>query len=300
MPIPESQLETWSGQGAVTTAKNTHESIRKALTAQNSPIKDKSFEIYLQGSYKNDTNIRGDSDVDVVAQLNQTFQYDVSGLPEVQQQAFDKAYDNATYSWADFRRDVLQALQSYFGKAEVSEGNKSIKIKPSSGRLPADVIPCLEYRKYLTFQTIQSQNYVPGITFLTLREQRRIINFPIPHYNNGVAKNSQSQTNGWYKPTVRVFKNCRTYMEDHGTLADGIAPSYYVECLLYNAPNRHFGTSYQATLYNILKWLSEADLTNLICQNGQTTLFGTTPEQWTTQNAKTFITRLITLWNDWK
>jgi len=33
MGIPESQLETWSHQGAVTTAEATHKSIRNALNS---------------------------------------------------------------------------------------------------------------------------------------------------------------------------------------------------------------------------------------------------------------------------
>jgi tRNA nucleotidyltransferase (CCA-adding enzyme) len=77
MPIPESQLEIWSHQGAVTASKTTHESIRIALSANTSPIRQRvaagGVEIYLQGSYKNDTNIRGDSDVDVVVELTATY-----------------------------------------------------------------------------------------------------------------------------------------------------------------------------------------------------------------------------------
>ena len=84
MPIPESQLETWSHQGAVTTAKQTHESIRNVLNSHTwqSGV---NFEDYLQGSYRNTTNIRGDSDVDVVTQLNSTFKSDLSELPDYQQ-----------------------------------------------------------------------------------------------------------------------------------------------------------------------------------------------------------------------
>ena len=77
MPIPESQLKTWSHRGAVRTAKQTHESIRKALEAYNWPS-EAQYEVYLQGSYKNYTNIRGDSDVDVVVQLNSTFSHNLS------------------------------------------------------------------------------------------------------------------------------------------------------------------------------------------------------------------------------
>jgi tRNA nucleotidyltransferase (CCA-adding enzyme) len=110
MPIPESQLDTWSRQGAVTTAKATHESIRNALTAFSSPIRqmfaDGSAEIYLQGSYKNDTNIRGDSDVDIVAELNTTF---YSNLTEQEKQYL--SLGPAVYSLNQFRAGILQADQ---------------------------------------------------------------------------------------------------------------------------------------------------------------------------------------------
>ena len=96
MPIPESQLKTWAHQGAVATAKATHESIRNALTASASPIQDKNFEIYLQGSYKNSTNIRGNSDVDIVVQLTSTFQRDLSALSAPEIALYPASYDNAT------------------------------------------------------------------------------------------------------------------------------------------------------------------------------------------------------------
>jgi len=70
MAIPESQLERWANQGAVATAKLTADSIKRALNSFSGWPNGIKFEVYLQGSYKNNTNIRGDSDVDVVAQLN--------------------------------------------------------------------------------------------------------------------------------------------------------------------------------------------------------------------------------------
>src|SRR6266446_1849281 len=125
MPIPESQLETWSHQGAVTTSSATYRSIQTALAADSSPIKGKDYEVYLQGSYKNDTNIRGDSDVDVVVQLNDTFGRDLAALPESQKRLYQAAHSSATYLWGDFRKDVLQALRYYYGLRAVTEGDKS-------------------------------------------------------------------------------------------------------------------------------------------------------------------------------
>ena len=64
MPIPESQLETWSHQGATVTSAATHRSIRAALDAHDWPDAMR-LNPYLQGSYANATNIRGNSDVDL-------------------------------------------------------------------------------------------------------------------------------------------------------------------------------------------------------------------------------------------
>lgn len=79
--IPENQLDTWSHQGAVATAKATHEVVRRALTASNSMSQGPTYEVFLQGSYADDTNTRGDSDVDVVVQLNGSFLHNASDLP---------------------------------------------------------------------------------------------------------------------------------------------------------------------------------------------------------------------------
>ena len=300
MPIPESQLETWSHQGAVTTAKATSDSIRNALTASSSPIRGKEYEVYLQGSYKNDTNIRGDSDVDIVVQLNETFQYDLNGLSSPEKLAFERDYaSSATYHWENFRADVLRALRAYYGSSAVSEGNKSLKTSKGSGRLAADVVVCLQYRRYLHYANIYDQEYVEGIIFYTRRESRRIVNFPKPHYDDGVAKNASSATNGWYKPTVRMFKNVRTYLVDRSRLSQHVAPSYFVECLFYNAPNGAFGYSYHDTFYEILDWASRTDLSGCVCQNEQLYLFGTLHEQWSISSAHQFIDALIDLWNNW-
>ena len=68
MPIPESTLSRWSHHQAGTAFKQAHAPIREALDAYNWPSEVK-FEVFLQGSYKNDTNLGGDSDVDVVIRL---------------------------------------------------------------------------------------------------------------------------------------------------------------------------------------------------------------------------------------
>jgi hypothetical protein len=300
MVISETQLETWSNQGATATAKATHESIRNALSATTSPIRNLNYEVYLQGSYKNSTNIRGDSDVDIVVQLNSSFQPNITSLSEDEINHFRQSYDDASYLWNDFRRDVLQALEAHYTATIISEGNKSLKVGGGSGRLPADVIASLQYRKFKRFLSTSDQEYIEGIAFYSRNDGRRIINYPKQHYENGVRKNNQSNTKGWYKPTVRLFKNARTYLVDQGSIVEESAPSYFLECLIYNIPNAQFGGSYQDTFCNLVNWLNTADLSNFMCQNGLTQLFGNSPEQWSLTNAKTLVDTLADLWNNWR
>ena len=298
MSIPESQLERWSHQGAVTTAKRTHESIRNALDPHTWPTGVK-YEVYLQGSYKNTTNIRGNSDVDVVAQLNSTFQRDLSELSDYQKNLYHQAYDNATYHWKNFRADVITALRNYFGYSAIDDtGNKSIKVAEGSNRLPADVVACIQYRKYKHFRSLNDQNYVEGMVFYTLREGREVINFPKVHYQNGTEKNGR--TSSRYKPTIRVFKNARTYLVNQGIISKELAPSYFLECLLYNVPDRNFTSNHQDTFCSVVNWLCESNMTNFLCQHEQFSLFGNTPEQWSYSNARDFLDMLVDLWNNWK
>lgn len=288
MPIPESQLETWSHQGAVTTAKQTHESIRSALQKYDWPDGVK-YKVYLQGSYKNDTNIRGDSDVDVVVQLNSAFR---SNLNEEQKRRFE--FSAATYGWKQFRADVLEALYNYYGWDKVREGRKSLKVR--TPYLPADVMVCIQYRKYR--QPPWSENdYVEGMTFYVPTEGRWVINFPKLHYSNGVDKNKR--TEGWYKKTVRLFKNARTYLVDRNLIPSDLAPSYFLECLLYNVPDGKFGSTFQSTFCNVVNWLLQVDFIGFVCQNEQLPLFGDTPEQWSEEEAQQFMRAMVGLWNNW-
>ncbi|MBW4626925.1 MAG: hypothetical protein KME49_15835 [Brasilonema octagenarum HA4186-MV1] len=66
MAISESQLQTWSNQGATVSAQQTHTSIRNALSNYQW-ISSVRYDAYLQGSYRNSTNVRGDSEKVAIA-----------------------------------------------------------------------------------------------------------------------------------------------------------------------------------------------------------------------------------------
>lgn len=306
MSISEMQLQAWSSQGATKTAQITHEYIRNAIAASSSPLIQKGltegqdFEIYLQGSYKNTTNIRGDSDVDIVVQLNQVFYSDISALTLHERQQYAAAFSDATYGWSSFRIDVLSALQNYCGWANIDNtGNKSIKLKQTSGRLAADIVPCMQHRKYTSFYSNQGI-FVEGMKFWTQREARPVVNFPKVHFKNGAAKNSASRTNGQYKPIVRMFKNARGSLVNSGTISKDVAPSYFLECLLYNVPDNLFGSNLQQSYLDILVGLFDAlpqrSGASFMCQNEQSLLFGDTEEQWSQKPALEILAALTRLW----
>jgi hypothetical protein len=297
MAIPEAQLNTWSHQGGITTAKNTADSVKNALAKFDKWPQDAQHEVFLQGSYKNDTNIYGDSDVDIVAQLHSSWYRDLTSLSVEEAKVYEQTYGDAQYDWSKFRSDVIKALQQYFDQTNVREGKKCLKVSASSGRLPADAVAAIDHRKYTRFHSVSDFRYIEGMKFFVPSENRWVINYPKQHYENGVAKNGS--TGSYYKALVRIFKNARTYLVDNRQLTKEIAPSYFLECLLYNVPNANFGTSYQMSFSNILKWLSQNDIRALVCQNGFVPLFDGSPEQWSLGNAKVSIDALIRLWNNW-
>jgi hypothetical protein len=292
MAVSETQLQTWARPGAVTTSINAHESIRKVLLSDNSPVKGKQMDFYLQGSYKNDTNVRGDSDVDVVIQLNDPCYSDTSSLPNDQLNLYNATHHSSPYDYWSFRGDVIKALTDYYGD-KVKVGNKSIKLAGDSSRVNADVVPSVQFREYRRYLGLDKEDYDEGMIFFTQSERRQITNYPKLHFTNGCKKNSPEGTSGWFKTTVRIFKNARSKLVDDTKIPASAAPSYFIECLTYNVPDSKFGKGWIDNYYNVLNWLAQVDFTNFVCQNGKTALFGNTPENWNIQEAKTLVNQLL-------
>ncbi|KAA3644502.1 MAG: hypothetical protein DWQ07_13855, partial [Chloroflexi bacterium] len=140
------------------------------------------------------------------------------------------------------------------------------------------------------------ESYFEGIAFWSIKENKLIVNYPNSHYVFGVDKNGEDKTNGAYKPIVRIFKNAKQSLVDHGTIAKSLAPSYFIECLLYNVPNNLFSSDYLGSTSSILNWLLEADLEDFHCQNRIVQLFGQANDQWSTTNAKSFIDSAARFW----
>jgi hypothetical protein len=263
-----------------------------------SPHAGKSYEVFLQGSYANDTNTYAESDVDTVIRLDAIFGYDLSALPLDQQAAFRQAFSTpASYTFSESKQGVATRLSDALGSQYVTFGTKTFKITASGSRRSADVLACYQYRYYTRFVNHNDCLYIPGITFPNVSGEW-IINYPKQHSEHCTTKHQA--TNGWFKPMVRILKNMRSRMINDGIIADGRAPSYFMRGLLYNVPIDHFGGGYSTTFYNIVNCLLGADKTRLRSANEMYFLLGNSRLQWTTTDCNLFLNGLVTLWNNWR
>lgn len=297
MPIPESQLETWSHQGSITQSSNTYNTIKNVLEASTTPYAGKNYKVFLQGSYGNYTNIYAESDVDIVIRLDDCFQSDLTELPEEEKTAYKSAFRDATYTHVDFKRDVLSVLTRQYGSA-VTAGDKAIAIDANGSRRKADVIVAIQFRRYFKFRSSNDSAYVEGVCFWNGKGEM-IANYPKQHSANLTTKHQN--TSEWFKPLARVFKNMRSRMVDDGVIKAGVAPSYYIEGLLYNVPNEMFTSSYQDCVVNTLNWYRQKALKNdLVCANEQYYLLRDGQHTcWNQANCDAFVEAAVRLWNEW-
>lgn len=297
MPIPESQLETWSHQGSITQSSNTYNAIKTVLEASTTPYAGKNFKVFLQGSYGNDTNIYAESDVDIVIRLDDCFHSDLESLSGDEKSAYKQAFSDATYTHTDFKRDVLSVLEDQYGSA-VKTGDKAIAIDASGSRRKSDVIVSTQFRRYFKFRSASDSEYVEGICFFNAAGER-IANYPKQHSANLTAKHQASSK--WLKPMVRVLKNIRSRMVDECLIKAGVAPSYYIEGLLYNVPNEKFTHSLEDCMVNILNWYrQDAAKTDLVCANEQYYLLRDGYHTcWSQTDCDALVEAAVDLWNQW-
>lgn len=299
MAISEAQLETWSHQGSISQSSATYNTIKSVLENIDSPYALKDYEVFLQGSYGNDTNIYAESDVDIVIRLNECWHTDLTNLSEDEKKAYKSTVIDAKYTYVDFKTDVLKVLSDRYG-SKVSAGDKAIAIPASGSRRKADVIAAIQFRRYFKFNSASDQSHVKGLCFSN-SSGKHIINYPKQHSENCTKKHQN--TNEWFKPMVRVLKNLRNKLIDEKMLTEGTAPSYFLEGLLYNVPSKLFETSYGNCLFNAINWIEQADKATkdkLVCANEQYYLLREDSlVTWREAECEEFLRAAIQLWNDW-
>lgn len=286
--VDPEQMAQWARPPGEFQLSWTEDVLREALRYADR-LGDRRYEIFLQGSYANRTNISQSSDVDLVVLLQLPFEENVRALDPIGLANFQDRYERTWYGWEEFREDVLASLrENYFVRA----GNRCVAIEDADSllRVPADILPAVEYRRYSAFPAPGVEIYEEGVFFRD-GDGNAIVNYPKQHLRNGNAKNIF--TGGRFKEVVRVAKHAR-----NRAAADPV-PSYFVECLLYNVPDDEYRASLADAYYNAIGWLDRcrrrrpAEFAGLMCQNELVAIFGKGPDQWTLKASEAFFEALL-------
>jgi len=230
----EAQFREWAkppGKTEEDRCDNATSAIRNAIKASDK-LRARSLSIFAQGSYRNNTNVRKDSDVDIGILCTDTFFY--TPLPEGWTQE-RLGFSGATYYYDQYKNEIEEVLVNYFGRSAVKRGNKAFDIHETSYHVEADVAAFFEHRRYQA-----DGSYIEGVELRTDKKNRRVINWPEQHYENGVSKNKSTGTR--FKSIVRVLKALSNEMTEQGVGAADVL-GFLIECLVWNVPNSDFQNS---------------------------------------------------------
>ncbi len=261
MATTSAERRQWTQQGAQDAAKRTYDAVKRAIDAA-ADLRG-TVDVFLQGSYANHTNTRGDSDVDVVVMSTSTY-FPVTTQLSAAEAAREELYGSPSSEGPyDFRKRVEHALIASFGSSRVHPKNKCLRVDKRDGYVDADVVPCNQVRRYTSFPAYGSGSYIEGISIQPLKGGR-IVNYPKEHLQNGQAKNQNYVVGERYKPTVRQIKRLRRKAVDLGLVAKGAAPGYLLECMTYNVPNSLFLPDDEDRLIRVLSWLHQQTAADLL------------------------------------
>ena len=290
MPIAESQLETWAQQGKTGLFTDTYNSIRANLLDSSAPYPVKEVEVFLQGSYGNDTNVWADSDVDIVLKHNGAFYHETGDLTPGELAQFKSEFGkDAEYGYPKFKEHAVNWISRIYNNVQ---DKKAVFVPGTNSRRNADIVVCQQFRRYTSFKP-GNREYHEGIAFYS--GDTRIVNYPKRHSKNLTEKHQATNEN--FKRMVRVFKNMRNAMIEKGFLNEGLAPSYFIEGMLWNVPNDKFVGDYQDMFVACYNWLCEADAAKLTTGSQLHWLVRDDSKVcWPTDNYRAFNTALRKFW----
>ncbi len=297
----ESVLTTWARPPSATETEKmarAEKAIRDAIAADER-LQDHNLVVFPQGSYRNRTNVAGESDVDICVVARDVFFSDWDWVDvrartddSVRLALYCKAnISDSTYTYAEYKNQVGVALVRKFGPPPaVERGDKAYDIHENTYRVESDCLPALEARHWSRDAGVLS-DAVRGTEFES-DSGKRIQNFPQQQYDNGVAKHRRTRDR--FKKMVRVLKNLRNEMDANGIAEADPIPSFLSECLVYRVPDEKFGyPTFHDELREILRYLYHETRSDETCgkwleENDIKFLFHWT-QPWTREQVNDFV-----------
>lgn len=217
--ISEDQLKRWATAPSETEETKCQNAVKKIKEVIENKFNSQ-ISLFLQGSYKNRTNVRKDSDVDVVVRHENIFFPDISGLSESDKAIYNSIRVRSDYTFKQFKDDVQLTLENSFGKTEIQRKDKCIRINQNTYRVNADVVPCYKYKKFIT----PYRASIEGIQLFT-DKGIKVVSFPERHFDNGQNKNVQ--TRRMFKSAVRILKIIKNELIDQGEINKELISSFF-------------------------------------------------------------------------
>ncbi|WP_030844124.1 nucleotidyltransferase [Streptomyces sp. NRRL F-4474] len=256
----------------------------KQAVLRHEPSQRLDITVASKGSYPNNTNVRGDSDVDIMVKLNDPFH--TEGLAAWwfgQQASYAGPWTRQKLRW-----EVEDALTNQFGSVD-TDHNLALYVPEVVGSRPSiDVVPCFKWVAYDS--TVPGGEYVGSVVYG--RNGKRVINWPELQLANGKAKNNATKYR--YKFVVRVLKNVENVLAADGVIT--ALPSYFSECLIYNVPDDVFGLDgsldavVRESLREVYRQLTGAWFSSqrMVEPNGIKKVFGE-GQKWTEKDARELV-----------
>ena len=235
----EKQFKSWRSPPSDSEAERiarTERMIKEAI-ANDSALSRLDLSVILQGSYSNNTNIRGESDIDICVLMRDTIHRDIKPPFFGSFHYNTIAVSPIVHSPSSLKDKLARALITKFESDTVTRTNKCIKIRSNTARVEADVVPAIPNLVYLpgAFQDVTASTpFREGIAIFP-DQGGPIFNWPQQHGDNGRQKNNL--TRGRFKDVVRILKTLNLELASPTNKA---VPSFLIECLTYNCPDHCF------------------------------------------------------------
>lgn len=232
MRYSESTLQSWTYPLSKTEEQRVQNTISmiKSAVMNHAQLQNFDIEIFLQGSYANNTNVKQESDVDVCVMLRSAFFCNYAKGKN----GSNYGYIDSDVKYLQYKSYVIDSMNEKFGEQSIKLKNKSLSIASNSYHVNADVVPAFQYRDFNSIRNMGSDEYIEGIKFFA-SDETEVINYPKIHICNGRKKNID--TNYRYKKLVRIIKHIRNNMIDDEIIENDKITSFLIECLIWNVPD---------------------------------------------------------------
>lgn len=185
-----------------------------------------SYHTFLQGSYRNTTSTSDINDVDIVAVRKNVYSTEHTSV---------YIPNPIPYPWETIFNEIETCLKNqWLYSWTVTPKDKCITVETSNFK--ADIVPAIQVHADVTIDPVAIYSHES-------KENR--LSYPRDHWENGKVKHSN--TNGNYKPMVRMFKN---WIEEYLWAVD-VVSSHKMESLVYSVPDEFFVNDYLEAFINI-------------------------------------------------